>query len=213
MTPPRSSRRFLPHRQVLGALLLAVLTGVGCSDPVAPSTVAPAGFSVASDAAAGVAVALPEDWTQVALSTDLEIFDAKSNQLRIENPKLSSVIVLARIISGSGGVFMAASPDGISSVNLTAAKSSEPTLDDVAKAVTRAHLENQATDVEAATLTVADQPAVRLSFKSPVKINAEPVLTDQVQYMLLKDGRAFILTFMETPQDLADQMVASLRIR
>lgn len=193
-------------------LAVAIVGGCGGDQP-APTTTAPPGFRVISDAKVGFAIAVPSSWQRIPLSTNLDEFDRNANRIRSQNPKLASAIVLARIIAGSSGRVMAVAPDGVASVNLTADKAAEKDLDVLSRKIIAAHLENGATDPVAARPTVDGNPAVRLTFQSPVETDAGRVVTDEIQYVLLRDGSAYILTVMNADAQAADAIAASLRLR
>jgi len=211
--------RARPRRRpttALGALAVALglLVGPACGGtPPAPTTTGPPGYQVLSDAPFGFAVAVPSGWIRIPLSTDPDVFDSKANALRSEHPGLAEAIVLARIIANASGQLMAAAPDGGASVNLTAAKAPEKDLDDASRKIIAAHLQNGATEPVAARLTVAGEPALRLTFKAPVETDEGTVTTEEVQFIFLREGSAYILTVMNAGPEVADAIAASLRLR
>lgn len=199
------------YRVVVAFMGLTLASACG-GDPPAPTTVAPPNFTVVSDAKVGFAVAIPTPWQQIPLSTNLDTFDRDANRLRQQNPKLSSAIVIARELSGSGGSLMAVAADGQASVNLTSDKAEEADLDNVSRKIVEALLKNGAQDPVASRVTVADNPAVRLAFKSPIQTDTGSALADQVQFIVLQDEKVYILTVLNAP-DAADVIAKSLRLR
>ena len=100
-------------RSALAAVIVPLVLLAGCgSDPKAPDTTAPAGFTVFKDDKAGFAVAIPADWQRVPLSEDLAEFNRTANRLRLENPNLSTAMVLARIVAQAGGKLFAVDREG-----------------------------------------------------------------------------------------------------
>jgi len=195
------------------SLLLLLLAAACGGDPAAPSTTAPPGFTVMSDAKEGFALAVPSDWTAIPLTPKLDDFDRKANALRLANPKLASIIVQARVLGQSGGKFMAVTPDGTGNANLTSDKPKEKTLQEVV-ANSIAGLKNlDASDVAQEPTTLAGRPAAKVTFRLPVDTDAGRVTTDEVQHYLLKNGKAYILTVSATSPDVAAAIAASLRIR
>lgn len=179
----------------------------------APSTTAPDGFSVMSNAKEGFALAVPSDWTAIPLSLNPAVFDKDANRLRLANPKLASILNQARILGQSGGKFMAVTPDGTGSVNLTSDTPKEKTLDEIVRSST-ARLESEGgTNLKQEPSTLGGSPAVKVSFRFPVETDAGTVPTDEIQYYMLKDKKAFILTFAAAPADVASAIASSLRLR
>lgn len=195
------------------ALALAL---VACSkDPTAPTTVAPAGFTVMSDAKQGLAVAVPSDWTRIPLSNSPAVFDQNANRLRLANPKLASILNQARVLGQSGGAFMAVTPDGTGSANLTVDKPKEKTVDQIVTNSVAA-LKNPdigATNITQEPSTLAGKPSIKVSFRLPVVTDAGTIPTDEVQHYLLSGGKAYILTVAATPTDVAAAIADSLRLR
>ena len=195
------------------SLGLVVSTAACGREPVAPQTSAPAGFTVVSDAETGFAIAVPSGWQRIPLTPDLEVFERNANRIRLQNPKLTSIIESARVIAGSGGKLLASDQEGAASVNLTVDKSKEETVDEVVAKV-RTKLESDgASNLTSGPATVAGLPAVRLSFRFPVQTDAGDVQTDEIQYYLLKDGKAYILTVLGAGPDVAEAISATLRLR
>lgn len=187
---------------------------VACSDdPVAPTTTAPAGFTVMSDAKEGFALAVPADWTRIPLSQNPDTFNKDANALRLANPKLASILNQARVLGQSGGKFMAVDPEGSRSVNLTVDKPKEKTLQAVVDASIGGLNRVGATNVAQEAATVDGRPAIKLSFRLPVLTDAGTIQTDEVQHYILEDKKAYILSMLATPPDVASTMVSTLRIR
>jgi hypothetical protein len=187
---------------------------VACSDDKkAPTTTAPAGFTVMSDADEGFALAVPSDWTAIPLSNNPAEFDQDANRLRAENPKLASILNQARVLGQSGGIFMAVTPDGTGSVNLTADKPKEKTLEEIVRASVTALEGIGASNIRRESSTLDGKPSMKVSLRVPVQTDAGEIPTDEVQHYLLEDGKAFILTVAAAPAPVGDAIAASLRIR
>ncbi len=191
-----------------------LLTMVACGgDKAAPTTTAPDGFTVMSDAKEGFALAVPSDWTRIPLTLNPADFDRDANALRRANPKLASILNQARVLGQSGGKFMAVTPDGTGNVNLTVDKPKEKTIEEIVR-LSIAGLENlEATNIRQEPATLAGKPAVRLTFRLPVETDAGRIPTDEVQYYLLEDGKAYILTVAAVPPQVASAIADSLRLR
>ena len=191
-----------------------LMTLVACSDDKpAPTTTAPEGFTVMSDAKEGFALAVPADWTPIPLSNDPDEFNRSANALRLANPKLASILNQARVLGQSGGKFMAVRPDGAGSVNLTVDKPDEKTLQEVVRNSITALSGVGATNIAEEGATLAGKPAIKLTFRLPVETDTGPVPTDEVQHYLLEDGKAYILSVLGAPPEVASAVAASLRIR
>lgn len=211
--PP--ARSALPARAALVAVSLALVLGLpGCRDKAAPQTTAPAGFVVVRDASAGFALAVPADWQQVPLPDDLDEFDRKASELSGRNPRIAPAIVQARQLLQSGGRVMAVSPDGASVLNLTVDRADEKNLAEVAR-VTSAKLgEAGATEVAHSETTTGAGRALKLTFKLPIEgQGGETVVANETQYIVLKDGKSFVITLQNGTPQIADAVAASLRLR
>jgi len=191
---------------------LVLLSGCG-SDPKAPDTTAPPGFTVVKDDKAGVAVAIPADWQRVALTDELDDFNRTANRMRGENPKLSTALVLARVVAQSGGKLFAVDREGTTSVNLTVDKAKEKTLDEIMAATKPALTSAGATEISDEAVALPAGPAKRVRFKLPMGTGEGQVILDEVQYYLLKDGKAYILTVVAADPALALTIAETLRIR
>ena len=200
--------------RALAALCLLALAPVACGgDQKAPATTAPAGYTVMSSAKEGFALAVPADWTAIPLSNDPAVFDKDANRLRSANPELASILNQARVLGQSGGKFMAVTPDGTGSVNLTSDKPKEKTLEEIVRN-SIAGLENVgATNIRQEPSTVNGKPSVRLTFRLPVETDAGTIPTEEIQYYLLEDKKVFILTVAAAPADVAAAIASSLRLR
>ena len=192
-----------------------LVTLVACSDDekAAPTTTAPEGFTVMSDAKEGFALAVPADWTTIPLSNDPNEFNRNANALRLENPKLASILNQARILGQSGGKFMAVTKDGNGSVNLTVDKAKEKTLAEVVRNSIAGLTQFGATNIAEEPATLDGKPSVKVTFKLTVETDAGPRPTDEVQHYLLQDGKAYILSVLGAPPDVAAAMASSFRIR
>lgn len=196
--------------------LAITLTLVACSDEAgkAPTTVAPAGFTVVSDADDGFALAVPSDWTQIPINEDMSVFNADTNRLRLQNSRLASAIVQARELAQNGsGRVVVVRPDGLAKVNLTLDKAKEKTLQEIAD-VSKAGLEKVgATDVVMTTTTVAGQPAARLAFRLAVKMDDGTFVQEEYLYIVQRGTEAFFLTIIGIDDTEADAIAATFRIR
>lgn len=196
------------------ALVLILLTMAACGgDEAAPTTTAPEGFTVASNAKEGFALAIPSDWTQIPLKPNPADFDTTANALRRENPKLASILNQARVLGQSGGKFMAVAEDGVTSVNLTADKAKEKTLQEVVTASIAGLTNVGATNINQEPATLGDKQAIRVTFQLPIQTDDGTVPTDEVQYYVLEDGKAYILTVAGAPAPVSAAVASSLRIR
>ncbi len=202
-------------RPALAAVIVPIVLLAGCgSDPKAPDTNAPAGFTVAKDDSAGFAVAIPADWQKIPLSEDLTEFNEGANKLRLENPNLGTAIILARSIAQTGGRLFAVDREGTSIVNLSVGKAKEKTLDEIMIATKPALTERAgATEMTDEGVNLPAGPATRLRFKLPLESDGKTVILDEVQYYLLKDGKAYILTVVSADSALAATVAETLRIR
>jgi hypothetical protein len=187
---------------------------VACSDdPVAPTTTAPSGFTVMSDAKEGFALAVPSDWTRIPLSANPDTFNKDANALRLANPKLASILNQARVLGQSGGKFMAVDPGGTRSVNLTVDKPKEKTLQAVVDASIGGLNRVGAANIAQEATTVDGKQAIKLSFRLAVVTDAGTVQTDEVQHYVLEDKKAYILSMLSTPPDIVTAIIASFRLR
>lgn len=191
-----------------------LLSLVACSDEkVAPTTTAPDGFTVMSDAKAGFALAVPSDWTRIPLSNNPAVFDRDANALRLANPKLASILNQARVLGQSGGTFMAVTPDGSGNANLTVDKPKEKTVQEIVTNSVAGLKNLGATNIAEEPSTLAGKPAVRVTFRLPVETDAGTVQTDEVQHYLLQGKKAYILTVAAAPPGVAAAVASSLRLR
>jgi hypothetical protein len=191
-----------------------ILTAVACGgDKKAPTITAPEGFTVASNDKEGFALAVPADWTVIPLSLNPADFDADANRLRLENPKLASILNQARRLGQSGGLFMAVASDGVANVNLTADDPDEKNLAEVITKSKAALGDFGATNFAEEQATLAGQPATKLTFRLPVETDNGTVPTDEIQYYMLKGKKAYILTVAAAPAGVASTIAGSLRLR
>ncbi|HEX7277439.1 MAG TPA: hypothetical protein VF244_08710 [Acidimicrobiales bacterium] len=201
-------------RPALAAVIVPLVLLAGCgSDPKAPDTEAPAGFTVFKEDDAGFAIAVPANWQEIEMTEELSEFNSKANELRRQNPNLSTAIVLARIVAQAGGKLFAVDPEGTSSMNLTVGKAREKSLDEVMATIRPALTKAGATDLSEEGVNLPAGPAMRLRFKSPLQTDDGQVILDEVQYYLLKDGKLTILTVASPDSALAATVAETLRIR
>lgn len=199
---------------VWGAALVLAVSMAACGDKEAPNTTAPQGFTVVRDADDGFAIAVPQVWTQVPMGVDGEVFDRNANRLRGENPKLASALVQARAVSGGGGKLLAIDPEGRASMNLTVDKAKEKNLAEIVQKSTAKLTEVGAANLTQTPVTVAGEPAVKVSFTLPVDTDNGKITVRESQYYQLRDGKkAFILTVIDTDDALAGLIADSLRVR
>jgi uncharacterized protein YbaA (DUF1428 family) len=199
---------------VLAACIVPLVLLLGCgSDPKAPDTAAPPGFTVFKDDKAGFAVAIPSDWQRIPLTDELTKFNQTANRMRSENPKLATPLVLARIVAQAGGKMFAVDSEGTTSVNLTVGKAKEKSLDEIIATTEPALTKAGATELAHEAITLPVGPATRLRFKLPVKTDDGEVVVEEAQYYVLKDGKAYILTVVAGDPGLAATIAETLRIR
>ncbi len=195
-------------------LLAALLPLTACSEKKAPDTTAPAGYAVVKDAGAGFAVAVPADWVQIPLLTNIDAFDKKARELQSKNPGIGPAVIQARQLSQSGGKLMAVTADGKSIINLTADKTKEKTLAQVGTAVSKSLIDNGATDLAQEQATTGAGPALRLTFKYPIPGDSDkPTIASEVQFYVLKGGRSFVLTFINPPADVPATVASTFKLR
>ncbi len=209
----------LPHRPrtraaaAAIALVLALATAACSDDPEAPTTTAPEGYTVMSDAKTGFALAVPSNWTRIPLSEDPDQFTKNANALRSANPKLASILNQARILTRSGGKFMAVDPEGTRSVNLTVDDPDEDSLEEIVRNSITALTNVSATNIREEPGTLDGKRAAKLTFRVPLETDAGIVDTDETQYYLLEDGKAYILSMLSTPAEVASTIVSTFRLR
>lgn len=197
------------------AIAAAALTGCG-SDPQAPDTVAPAGYSVVKNDDAGVTLAVPDDWSSLTLTEDVSELNRTINSLRVGRPEIGEALNQARILATRlrGRVF-AVHPDGSTYASVTVDRAQERTLDEVLAVVREALAEEGASGLSDERVNLAAGPAVRVSYsiEQPSE-DGDGTPIDKVQYYVLKDGRAYLLEVGgEAEPDLADTIADTLRIR
>lgn len=193
--------------------MILALVACGGGDKGAPATTAPDGYKVESDAKEGFALAVPADWTRIPLAVNPADFDKDANALRLANPKLASILNQARVLGQSGGKFMAVAPDGVASVNLTADTPKEKTVEEVVTASVEGLKNFDAENIAQEPATLAGKRAVRVTFKLPVDTDTGPKPTDEVQYYLFEDKKAYILTVAGTAPEVASAVADSFRLK
>jgi hypothetical protein len=208
------------RRQVraVGVALVVVLGFVGCgsdSDDNAsersseqttatrarPERTVPAGYIDVKDSETGVSVAVPQDWQQVPLNA--ETLRQQAEAVRRENPKLAETLDSAQGLIGGGGKLFAIHPDGNSNVNLIVTDAAGAKLEDIPGPAVRELRSRGATVESQERTTLGGEDAVKVTMKFPV--NAEQTV-DEVQYYVIKRGRAYILTL--TGRDPALDVIA-----
>ncbi len=193
-------------------MFVSLVACSGGQEP-APTTVAPDGFVVMSDAKEGLAVAVPSTWIRIPLSYNPAVFDKDANELRKNNPKLASILSQARLLGQSQGKFMAVAPDGVANVNLTVDKPKEKTIEEIITNSITGLKNFGASNVAQEPTTLAGKPGVKLTFRLPVNTDAGDVPTDESQYYLLQNKQAYILTVAAAPAAVANAIAASFRLR
>lgn len=204
-----------PTRAAAAAVVfLFAFALAACSDdPEAPTTTAPEGYTVMSDAKEGFALAVPSNWTRIPLSNDPDQFNKDANALRLANPKLASILNQARILGQSGGKFMAVDPEGTRSINLTVDDPDEDSLEEIVRNSITALTNVSATNIKEEPGTLDGKRAAKVTFRVPLETDAGIVDTDETQYYLLEDGKAYILSLLSAPPDVASNVVTSFRLR
>lgn len=187
---------------------------VACSgEKTAPTTTAPEGYTVMSDAEEGFALAVPSDWTRIPLSTNPNDFNEDANALRLENPNLASILNQARVLGQSGGKFMAVDPEGTSSVNLTVDSPEEDSIEEIIQNSVEALNLVGATGIRDEPSTLDGRPSMKLTFRLPVDTDEGVVETEETQHYLLRNGKAYILSMLGTPPEVTSTVVSSFRLR
>lgn len=211
------------RRQVraVGVALVVVLGFVGCgsdseesADEETTATTSagtartvPAGYIDVKDAETGVSVAVPQDWQQVPLNA--ATLRQQADAMREENPKLAETLDSAQGLIGGGGKLFAIHPDGNSNVNLIVTDAEGAKLDDIPGPAVRELRSRGATIESQERTTLNGEDAVKVTMKFPVSASQT---VDEVQYYVIKRGRAYILTL--TGHDPALDVIAkSMAIR
>lgn len=212
------------RRQVraVGVALVVVLGLVGCgsdSDSDESSTeerptersaettprtarTVPAGYIDVKDAETRVSLAVPQDWQQVPLNA--ETLRQQADAVRAENPKLAETLDSAQGLIGGGGKVFAIHPDGNSNVNLIVTDAEGAKLEDIPGPAVR-ELRNRGATIESQERTKLNgEDAVKVTMKFPVTAQES---VDEVQYYVIKGGRAYILTL--TGHDPALDVIAN----
>jgi hypothetical protein len=204
-----------PTRAAAAAVVLVLTVALAaCSDdPVAPTTTAPEGYTVMSDAKEGFALAVPANWTRIPLTENPDQFNKDANALRLANPKLASILNQARILGRAGGKFMAVDPEGTRSVNLTVDDPDEDSLAEIVRNSITGLTNVSATNINEEPGTLDGKPATKVTFRIPLETDAGIVDTDETQYYLLEDGKAYILSMLSTPPEVASTIVSTFRLR
>lgn len=211
---PRSKGRSGPAVARVAFVALAMILAVACgSDPKAPTITAPDGFMVASSDKEGFAFAVPAEWTPIPLDLNPANFDRTANSLRLENPKLASILNQARVLGQSGGLYMAVARDGVANVNLTSDTPEEKTLAAVVAASKAGLADFGATNIGEEPATLSGQPATRLRFRIPVETDGGTVETDAIQYYMLKSKKAYILTVAAAPAQVVSTIASTFTLR
>lgn len=155
----------------------------------APARTVPAGYIDVRDAETGVALAIPQDWRQVPLNA--ETLRQQADALRDQYPRLAETIESARGLIGGGGKVFAIHPDGSSNVNLIVTDAHGAELDDLGDRAVREWRSRGATVEGPERTSLNGDDAVKVTMKLPVTASET---VDEVQYYVVKKGRAYILT-------------------
>jgi hypothetical protein len=209
------------HRQwrAVGVALAVVLGLLGCgSDPDEESSgsegkssqettattqrTVPAGYMDVKDAETGFSVAVPQDWQQVPLNA--ATLRQQADAVRGQNPKLAETLDSAQGLIGGGGKLFAIHPDGSSNVNLIVTDAQGTKLEDIPGPAVRELRSRGATIDSQERTTLGGEEAVKVTMRFAV--TAERTV-DEVQYYVIKRGRAFILTL--TGRDPALDVIAN----
>ena len=161
----------------------------------------PTGYIDVKDAATGVSVAVPQDWQQVPLNA--ATLRQQADALREQNPKLAETLDSAQGLIGGGGKLFAIHPDGESNVNLIVTDSGGAKLEDLPGPAVRELRSRGATIESQERTTLGSEDAFRVKMKFPVTAQET---VDEVQYYVIKRGRAYILTL--TGHDPALEVIA-----
>ena len=202
-------------RPALAAVIVPLVILAGCgSDPKAPDTAAPAGFTVFKDDKAGFAIAIPADWVEIPMSDDLSDFNEKANELRPANPDLGTAIVLARVMTQAGGKLFAVRPRGrVQPQPHRRQGQREDARRGPGRHQARPRRRTAPPSWPTRVVNLPAGPAIRLRFKHPVTTDGGSVTRNEVQYYLLKDGKTYILTVISDDSALAATVADTLRIR
>ena len=200
--------------RAVGLALVVVLGLMGCGsdsdDKAAESSeekaetsrTVPPGYIDVKDAETGVSVAVPEDWQQVPLNA--ATLRQQADAVRSENPKLAENLDSAQRLIGGGGKLYAIHPDGESNVNLIVTDSGGTKLEDIPGPAVRELRSRGATIESQERTTLNGEEAIKVKMKFP--LSAEKSV-DEVQYYVIKRGRAYILTL--TGHDPALDVIAN----
>lgn len=166
----------------------------------------PAGYIDVKDAETGFSVAIPQDWQQVPLNADT--LRRQADAVRPQNAKLAETLDSAQNLIGTGGKLFAIHPDGSSNVNLIVTDSEGAKLEDIPGPAVRELRSRGATVQSQERTKLGEEDAVKVTMKFPV---TPQETVDEVQYYVIKRGKAFILTL--TGRDPAlDTIAQSIRI-
>ncbi len=205
-----------PQKRVAAAavalVLVFALAACGGDEP-APTTTAPDGYTVMSDAKEGFALAVPSNWTRIPLSNNPDQFNKDANALRLANPKLASILNQARVLGQSGGKFMAVDPEGTRSINLTVDDPEEDSLEEIVRNSITALTNVSATNIKEEPGTLGGKRAAKVTFRVPLETDAGIIDTDETQYYVLEDGKAYILSMLSTPPEVASTVVSTFLLR
>jgi hypothetical protein len=161
----------------------------------------PAGYIDVKDSETGVSVAVPQDWQQVPLNA--ATLRQQADAVRERNPKLAETLDSAQGLIGGGGKLFAIHPEGESNVNLIVTDSGGATLEDIPGPAVRELRSRGATIQSQERTSLNGEDAVKVTMKFPV---TPEETVDEVQYYVIKRGRAYILTL--TGHDPALDVIA-----
>lgn len=209
------------HWRAVGAALAVVLGLAGCGgsddgeESGSPATTArattteatvPAGYVEFADPETGFSAAIPQDWDQVPLNA--ETLRRQAEAVRPQNPKLAETLDAAQGLIAGGGRLFAIHPERSSNVNLIVTDAQGAELEDIPEPAV-SELRRRGAIIESQErATLGGEDAVKVTMKFPVTATET---VEEVQYYVIKRGKAFILTL--TGRDPAlDVIVESVRL-
>lgn len=199
----------------LASALVVALAGCGSSGDAkaAPPLTPPPGYEVVADAAAGFAIALPEQWVQLPLF-NLKLFEDSAARLSAEDPQLGDVLFTAKTLVGRARLFALSPADkGAASVNLIAAEAGgDKSLDVAAKNATDELARLGATGITQEGASLAGGPAIKAMFSLDVRTEKGIRTVATTQYYMLRNEMSYVLTFTGAGPEI-ETIAQSLRIR
>ena len=196
--------RYLPY--ALAVLLLAGCGGANDSTGVETQTTA-AGDTTYDVASAGFTIAVPESWRTI--SADEFAAGGEWEEVVTKTPALAPY---AQAFQGPDSVlkFAAVDPevqdDFATNLNVIVEElSADATLDDYEEAFISQleSLPNVVGEIDRQRVELPAGPALRASYKLTLTTSGETLTVSTLQYALVEEGRAFILTYTTSPAQAA----------